>query len=143
MPVLVSSDQEALAVVCILGQDASRERMTALCLCATAIFLHQTGVLRVFGWLQAIAEGLEALAPDVRVQDDLAALDDRPDEPPGDAVADGMVGDDGLQAQRIRRAAAAQGGGEGITGLLVDIGALMVGFFTSLVPRTPADAHAF
>jgi hypothetical protein len=27
--------------------------------------------------------------------------------------------------------------------LLVDIGALMVGFFTSLVPRTPADAHAF
>ena len=34
-------------VVCVLGQDASRERLMALCLCATAIFLHQTGILRV------------------------------------------------------------------------------------------------
>ena len=37
-----------------------------------------------------------------------------------------------------------EGGGEGFTGLIVDISALLVGFFTSLVPRTPpVEANGF
>ncbi len=170
-------------VVCVLGQDASRERLMALCACATAIFLHQTGILRVslsdsalgglsgsplqarpkccvaltgrcdaqvFGWLQAIVEGLQYMAPDARIYDDFEEYEPEDEDEQPDAVDGGAEGADGAVAdggQRRRDSGTNrreyQGGGEGFTGLLVDISALLVGFFTSLVPRTPPEANGF
>jgi len=53
-----------------------------------------------------------------------------------------------LRVERLRRRELVrrrqEGGGEGFTGLIVDISALLVGFFTSLVPRTPpVEANGF
>ena len=56
-----------------------------------------------------------------------------------DAQHDGVGAEVAAERRRRREGAErrAEGGGEGITGLLVDISTLLVGFFTSLVPRTP------
>ena len=87
------------------------------------------------------------MAPDARIYDDFGEY-----EPPEDdsqdagndggdgAGGEGAVADGRRRGENVREY---QGGGEGFTGLLVDISALLVGFFTSLVPRTPPEANGF
>lgn len=87
------------------------------------------------------------MAPDARIYDDFGEYEP-PEDDSQDAGNDGGdgAGDEGAVADGRRRGENVreyQGGGEGFTGLLVDISALLVGFFTSLVPRTPPEANGF
>jgi len=106
-------------------------------------------VAQVFGWLQAIVEGLQYMAPDARIYDDFGEYEPEDEDEHADAVDDGGAGGAVADGERRRRGSGGtirreyQGGGEGFTGLLVDITALLVGFFTSLVPRTPPEANGF
>jgi len=123
-------------VVTVLGQDASHERLCALCATALAILLHQTGYLPLLPWLQRQAEAPRGAARE-RFGDGAAF-----EHGDADAGADGSdgaargAGEDGVGP--LER------GGEGLSGLLVDLLALFVGFFTSLVPQPVAPhQHAF
>ena len=104
----------------------------------------------MFGWLQAIVEGLQYMAPDARIYDDFGEYEPQEDDSQdaGNDGGDGAEGEGGAGAvadgrRRGENVREYQGGGEGFTGLLVDISALLVGFFTSLVPRTPPEANGF
>lgn len=97
------------------------------------------------------------MAPDARIHDDFGENEQQEDEAQGtagdataaaDAEVDGGAAGAVADGRQRREGPAAnrreyQGGGEGLTGLLVDISALLVGFFTSLVPRTPPEANGF
>jgi hypothetical protein len=106
---------------------------------------------------------LQYVAPDARIYDPHDEYDPEEEEDAAPQRGDADAGMDGAQdmaaaaggggvtaaeaAERRRRRdlaeTRAQGGGEGLTGLLLDISTLLVGFFTSLVPRTPPEPNFF
>jgi hypothetical protein len=102
---------------------------------------------------------LQYVAPDARIYDPPDEYDPEVEEDAAPPRGDADAGMDGAQdmaaagggvvtaAERRRRRelaeARAAGGGEGLTGLLVDMSTLLVGFFTSLVPRTPPEPNGF
>mmetsp|Transcript_5407 Transcript_5407/g.10897 ORF Transcript_5407/g.10897 Transcript_5407/m.10897 type:complete len:458 (+) Transcript_5407:60-1433(+) len=124
-----------------LGQDAPKERMYALVVCAIAIFLHQTGYLRLqlpFGQQPPQQQPQQQQREMGRVQ---FHNDDDDDDEQGERAEN--EDEDGFPFQQARGPAMPrEGGGDGLSGLLVDVMYLFVGFFTSLVP-TNQQEHMF
>ncbi|KAJ1488413.1 hypothetical protein T484DRAFT_1887406 [Baffinella frigidus] len=140
----------AVAVMILLHQDASRERLGLLIAVAVMILLHQMGYLPLLQWLQRQAEAGPRPAPNGRFGDGAMFAHGEGDEGEdgdGDAGADPRVGGDegdaggGEGAGRARLRAGDEPAADGFSAFVVDVMALVTGFFTSLVPQPAAPHH--